>query len=169
MNEGKFSTNAQERYLEDYVEGAIHEFGPITITEDEIIQFGKKFDPQIFHTDPNRAKETVYGGLIASGWHTCALFMRLFVEHYLPGPASLGSPGVDELRWLKPVRSADQLILRITVHKVKPSRSKPDRGVLFSFCEMLNQKNEVVATMMAMNLIKYRDNRSCGRKHEAQD
>jgi acyl dehydratase len=169
MNEGKFSTNAQERYLEDYVEGAIHEFGPITITEDEIIQFGKKFDPQIFHTDPNRAKDTVYGGLIASGWHTCALFMRLFVEHYLPGPASLGSPGVDELRWLKPVRPTDQLILRITVHKVKPSRSKPDRGVLFSFCEMLNQKNEVMATMMAMNLIKYRDNRSCGRKHEAQD
>jgi len=168
MHEGNFSTNAQERYLEDYVEGAVHEFGPITITEDEIIQFGKKFDPQVFHTDPNRAKETVYGGLIASGWHTCALFMRLFVEHYLPGPASLGSPGVDELRWLKPVRPADQLILRVTVHKVKPSRSKPDRGVLFSFCEMLNQKNEVMATMMAMNLIKYRD-RACGKKHEARD
>ena len=168
MHEGNFSTNAQERYLEDYVEGAVHEFGPITITEDEIIQFGKKFDPQVFHTDPIRAKETVYGGLIASGWHTCSLFMRLFVEHYLPGPASLGSPGVDELRWLKPVRPADELILRITVHKVKPSRRKPDRGVLFSFCEMLNQKNEVVATMMAMNLIKYRY-RACGRKHEARD
>jgi acyl dehydratase len=76
---------------------------------------------------------TVYGGLIASGWHTCGLFMRLFVEYYLPGPASLGSPGVDELRWLKPVRPGDGLTLRITVHKVKSSRSKPDRGVLFSF------------------------------------
>lgn len=167
MNKGKFSTTTQERYLEDYVEGAVHKFGPITITEDEIIQFGKKFDPQVFHTDPNRAEETVYGGLIASGWHTCGLFMRLFVEHYLPGPASLGSPCVDELRWLKPVRPADKLILRITVHKVKPSRSKPDRGVLFSFCEMLNQRNEVVATMMAMNLIKYRGRAAQGNtKHK---
>ncbi len=83
--------------------------------------------------------------------------MRLFVEHYLAGSASLGSPGVDELRWLKPVRPGDQLTLRITVHKVKPSRSKPDRGVLFSFCEMLNQVNEVVATMMALSLIRYRN------------
>jgi acyl dehydratase len=79
------------------------------------------------------------------------------VEHYLPGPASLGSPGVDELRWLKPVRPGDDLTLRITVDRVKPSRSKPDRGVLFSFCEMLNQECEVVATMMAMNLIRYRE------------
>ena len=157
MNKGNFSTTTQERYLEDYVEGTIHEFGPVTITEDEIVQFGKKFDPQLFHTDPEMAGQTVYGGLIASGWHTCSLFMRLFVENYLAGPASLGSPGVDELRWFKPVRPGDQLTLRITVHKVKPSLSKPDRGVLYSFCEMLNQKNEVVATMMALNLILFRD------------
>ena len=156
MRNGKFSTTTQDRYLEDFVEGAVHEVGPITITEDEIVQFGKQFDPQLFHTDPQGAKETVYGSLIASGWHTCSLFMRLFVEHYLPGPASLGSPGVDELRWLKPVRPGDELTLRITVHRVKPSRSKPDRGVLFSFCEMLNQAGEVVATMMAMNMIRYR-------------
>jgi acyl dehydratase len=83
--------------------------------------------------------------------------MRLFVEYYLAGPASLGSAGVDELRWLKPVRPGDQLTLRITVHKVRPSRSKPVRGVLFSFCEMFNQKREVVVSMMAMNLIKYRN------------
>ena len=157
LSKDQFSTTPEDRYLEDYVEGVVHEFGPIDITEDEIVQFGKQFDPQLFHTDPNGAKETVYGGLIASGWHTCSLFMRLFVEHYLPGPASMGSPGVDELRWLKPVRPGDKLTLRITVHKVKPSRSKSDRGVLFSFCEMLNQKIEVVATMMALNLIRYRD------------
>jgi acyl dehydratase len=156
MNSGKFSTGPHERYLEDYVVGAVHEFGPVGITRDEIVRFGRTFDPQLFHTDPVRAKETVYGGLIASGWHTCALFMRLFVEHYLPGDASLGSPGVDELRWLKPVRPGDELTLRITVKKIKPSRSKPDRGVLFSFCEMLNQTQAVVASMMAMNLIKYR-------------
>jgi acyl dehydratase len=159
MIEGSFATSPQERYLEDYAEGAVHEFGPVAITEDEILQFGKTFDPQLFHTDPIGAEKTVYGGLIASGWHTCSLFMRLFVEHYLPGRASLGSPGVDELRWLKPVRPGDELTLRITVHRVKPSRSKPDRGVLFSFCEMLNQQRDVVATMMAMNLIRYR---GCG-------
>jgi acyl dehydratase len=157
MSKGNFSAPPQERYLEDYVEGAVHEFGPVTITEDEIVRFGKQFDPQIFHIDPIGAKDTVYGGLIASGWHTCSLFMRLFVEHYLPDQASLGSPGVDELRWFKPVRPGDELTLRITVHKVKPSRSKPDRGVLFSFCEMLNRKREVAASMMAMNLIRYRD------------
>ena len=156
MTRSQFTTAPQDRYLEDYGEGDVYEFGPVSITEEAIVRFGRQFDPQLFHTDPQAARQTVYGGLIASGWHTCALFMHLFVEHYLPGPASLGSPGVDELRWLKPVRPGDQLRLRITVHRVKPSRSKPDRGVLFSFCEMLNQAEEVVATMMAMNLIRYR-------------
>ncbi|MGD8701274.1 MAG: MaoC family dehydratase [Desulfosarcina sp.] len=159
MNCSKFSTEPHERYLEDYVVGAVYAFGPVRITQEEIIRFGQAFDPQRFHTDPVGAEQSVYGGLIASGWHTCALFMRLFVEHYLPGDASLGSPGVDELRWLKPVRPGDELTLRITVKKVKPSRSKPDRGVLFSFCEMLNQTQMVVASMMAMNLIKYREPR----------
>ena len=168
MSKSNFSTTSQERYLEDYVLGTIHEFGPITITEDEIVQFGKKFDPQLFHTDPKGAQDTVYGGLIASGWHTCSLFMRLFVEYYLPGQASLGSPGVDELRWYKPVRPGAKLSLRITVHKVKPSSSKPDRGVLFSFCEMLNQENEVVAAMMALNLIRYRD-RGEGGSHQSSE
>jgi len=159
MRKTTFATSREERYLEDYVEGDVHEFGPVSVTEEEIMAFGGKFDPQVFHTDPVKAKETFYGGLIASGWHTSSLFMRLFVENYLAGKASLGSPGVDELRWLKPVRPGDSLILRITVHKVKPSTTKPDRGVLFSFCEMVNQKNEVVSTMMALNLVRYRDRR----------
>ncbi|MDX9788568.1 MAG: MaoC family dehydratase [Desulfobacterales bacterium] len=158
MSKSNFSTTRQERYLEDYVPGAIHEFGPITITEDEIIQFAKKFDPQVFHTDPIAAKETVYGGLIASGWHTCSLMARLIVAHYLPADqASLGGPGVDELRWHKPVRPGDQLSVRTTVHNVKPSSSKPDRGLLTYFCQMLNQKNEVVASMMALTFLRYRD------------
>ncbi len=143
-------------YKADSTISFLRKSNALSFTEDEIVQFGEKFDPQVFHTDPERAKETVYGGLIASGWHTCGIFMRLFVEYYLAGPASLGSPGADELRWLKPVRPGDEITLRITVQKVKPSRSKPDRGVLFSFCEMLNQKREVVATMMALNLIMYR-------------
>ena len=157
MKISTFNNTPQERYLEDFVDGSVYEFGPASITEEEIILFGKSFDPQVFHTDPEKAKETVYGGLIASGWHTCSLFMRLYVEYYLPGPASLGSPGVDEIRWLKPVRPGDKLTLRVTVHKVKPSRSKPDRGVLYSFCEMVNQENEVVVSMMGLNLIRYRN------------
>ena len=157
MSKTRFTTSPEDRYLEDYVEGDIHEFGPITITENDIVEFGRKFDPQVFHIDPVKAKQTVYRGLIASGWHTSSLFMRLFVENYLAGKASLGSPGVDELRWLKPVRPGDSLTLRITVHKVSPSTTKPDRGVLFSFCEMVNQEKEVVSTMMALNLIQYRD------------
>jgi acyl dehydratase len=92
--------------LEDFVEEAVYEFGPDTISE-EIIPFGKSFDPQISHTDPEKTKGTIYGGLIASAWHNCSLFMRLFVEHYLPGSASLGSPGVDEIRWLKPMLPED--------------------------------------------------------------
>ena len=136
MNEGRvvrlskntFSTMPQDRYLEDYIVGNIYEFGPVVIKEEEIIQFGIKFDPQLFHTDLDSAKESVYGGLIASGWHTCSLFMRLFVKYYLLGQASLGSPGVDELRWHRPVRPSDKISLRITVSKVKPSKSKPDRG-----------------------------------------
>jgi acyl dehydratase len=124
-----FTTSTEDRCLEDYVEGDIHEFGPINITENDIIEFGKKFDPQIFHTDPMKAKETAYKGLIASGWHTSSLFMRLFVENYLAGKASLGSPKVDELRWLKPVRPGDSLRLRITVHKVK----RPNEIVAFCF------------------------------------
>ena len=157
MTKGTFTNTTHERYLDDFEEGAVHEFGPVTITEEEIVEFGRKFDPQVFHTDPLAAREMAYGGLIASGWHTCSLFMRLFVENYLPGPASLGSPGVDEIRWLKPVRPGDVLMLRITVSQVKPSRSKPDRGVLYSFCEMLNQRQEVVVTMKALNLILYRN------------
>jgi len=156
MSPNGFSTSREERYLDDFVEGAVYEYGPISLTAEEIVQFGKRYDPQAFHTDPAAAEESVYGGLIASGWQTCALFMRLFVDNYLPGKASLGSPGVDELRWLKPVKPGDELRLRITVHQVRRSKSKPDRGVLYSFCEMLNQSDQVVCTMMALNLVSYR-------------
>jgi acyl dehydratase len=151
-----FSHSIEDRYLEDYLPGAVHEFGSIEVEEDEIIAFAQRFDPQPFHTDPEAAKQSVFGGLIASGWFTSSLMMRLFVDHYLSQVASLSSPGVDELRWLKPVRPGDALSLRITVMDVKRSRSKPDRGVLRSYIEVLNQRNEVVMTMKALNLLGYR-------------
>ena len=153
MNNSAFKVSIEDRYLEDYEPGSIHEFGTIAVEESEIITFGRRFDPQVFHTDPQEAKHTIYGGLIASGWHTSSLMMRLFVEHYLSANASLGSPGVDELRWKMPVRPGDALTLRVTVMETKRSRSKPDRGVLISFIEVLNQTNEVVMSMRAVNLL----------------
>jgi acyl dehydratase len=157
MSQGAFPTPPSDRYLDDYVKGAVYEFGEIEVKEAEIISFAKQFDPQLFHIDPEAAKETIHGGLIASGWHTAAMSMRLYVEHYLPGAASLGSPGLDELRWTKAVRPGDVLSLRVTVDDVRPSRSKPDRGVLFSSTQVLNQEGELVMSMKAINLVLYRE------------
>jgi len=153
MNRSTFSVPVEDRYFEDYEPGTVHEFGTIAVEEREIIEFGQRFDPQVFHTDPQAAKQTIYGGLIASGWLTASLMMRLFVDHYLSGIASLGSPGVDEMRWIKPVRPGDSLSLRVTVSQTKRSQSKPDRGVLFSFIEVLNQNHDVVMSMKAVNLL----------------
>lgn len=152
-----FATPVEDRYFEDYVPGTVYEFGSIAVEESEMIAFAGRFDPQLFHTDPVAAGKSVFGGLIASGWYTASLTMRLLVDHYISHVASLGSPGVDELRWLKPVRPGDSLLLRVTVADVTPSRSKPDRGMLQSYIEVLNQQGEVVMTMKAMNLLLYRE------------
>jgi acyl dehydratase len=154
-----FSHPSNDRYFEDYVEGEIHSFGDILVDGDEIISFGKRFDPQTFHVDPIKAKQSAFGGLIASGWHTAGLMMRLYFEHYLTHNASYGSPGLDELRWLKPVRSGDRLSLRVTVLKATPSRSKPDRGAVTAAIEVLNQTNDVVMTLKVVNIIGRRPTR----------
>ena len=111
----------------------MHDCGNLTIEADEMLAFAKRYDPQDFHADPEAAKQTPFGGLIASGWLTAGLMMRLYVEHYLTHVASLASPGLDELRWQKPVRAGDRLSVRVTVLKAVPSRSKPDRGAVTSF------------------------------------
>jgi len=153
MNCSAFDVPVGDRYLEDYQTGAVYEFGAIQVSEAEIIEFGKRFDPQALHISPQAASQSIYGGLIASGWHTAGIMMRLFVEHYLSSVASLGSPGVDELRWSLPVRPDDSLTLRVTVTETRRSTSKPDRGVLFSFIEVLNQNQQVVMSMKAVNLL----------------
>lgn len=157
MDMSTFTVPVDNRYLEDYEPGSVHEFGSVKVEEADIIEFAGRFDPQILHTSPQAAKNTIYGGLIASGWHTASLMMRMFVDHYLSSAASLGSPGVDELRWIRPVRPGDTLSLRVTVSETKRSRSKPDRGVLFSFIEVINQKHDVVMSMKAVNLLLYRE------------
>ncbi len=152
-----FKTTLQERYFEDYIPGDVHEFGNIRVEEAEMIEFAHRFDPQPIHTDTEAAGQSVFGGLIASGWFTASLMMRLFVDYYLSHVASLSSPGVDELRWLKPVRPNDVISVRITVSETRRSRSKPDRGIVHSYIEALNQNGEIVMTMMAMNLLGCRE------------
>ena len=153
MDSAGFETPVEDRYFEDYVTGSVHEFGTIKVEEKGIIAFAKQFDPQLFHTDPEAAKSTIYGGLIASGWHTASLMMRECVRHYLPRAASLGSPGIDELRWNLPVRPGDALGVRATVLRATRSRSKPDRGIVQSLFEVLNQKRDVVMSVKGVNFI----------------
>lgn len=155
-----FATTPDNRYFEDYVIGSVHEFGSIVVDGQEVIDFGKRFVPLSYHTDREAAKNSIYGGLIASGWHTAALMMRLYTDNYLSKVANLGSPGVDELRWDKPVFPGDQLSIRVTVLEARRSASKPDRGILRSFIEVLNQKREVVMSLKSVNFVRSRPNQS---------
>ncbi len=156
MNVVGFTVPIGDRYFEDYIEGAVLECGSISIEETEIIAFAKRYDPQSIHTDPQAAALGPFHGLIASGWHTVGLMTRLFVTHFLSAVASLGSPGVDEVRWFKPVRPGDHLRLRVSVLETKASRSKPDRGMVRSLLECFNQNGELVASFKATNLLSSR-------------
>jgi acyl dehydratase len=153
MTYSLFSVPIDERYFEDYIPGSVYEFGSITVDEEEIIEFARRYDPQVFHIDPEAARKTPFGGLIASGWHTAALVMRLLVDHYISRVACLGSPGADKLRWLKPVRPGDEISLRVTVLEATRSKSRPDRGTVRSFVEVMNRHREVVMSREAVNIM----------------
>lgn len=152
-----FNTPVQERYFEDYTPGSTYTYGSVTLTEEDILRFADEFDPQSIHTDPAAAAAGPFEGLIASGWHTAAVMMRLYADHYVSKVASLASPGVDELRWVQPVRPGDSLSIRTTIRAARLSRSKPDRGLVHTDIEVLNQRGEVVLTLTAMNLLRRRD------------
>lgn len=151
-----FAVPRHNRYFEDYVAGLVLEYGTISLTEAEIIDFATRFDPQYFQVDPQTAVNGPYGGLIASGWHTAAVMMRLVADHYLSTVASMGSPGIDEIRWILPVRSGDSLSIRISILESKRSTSKPDRGVVHASVEVQNQKHECVMRLRAMNIFRCR-------------
>lgn len=154
-----FSIPRDQRFFEDYLPGTVYRFdATVGVDEREIVAFARQFDPQSFHLDARAAEAGPFGGLIASGWHTAGLMMRLYAEHYLPGVASLGSPGVDELRWLRPVRPGDVLRLRATVLDARPSRSRPDRGLVRTRAELLDSKDEPVFTVIAINMLLRRNN-----------
>jgi acyl dehydratase len=147
----------EKRFLEDYIEGSTYEFGSVTVEESEIIEFARRFDPQPFHTDPSAALQTKFGGIVASGWHTAAMAMRVLVENYIPRGSAIGSPGVDQLRWHLPVRSGDTLSVRVTILETKPSLSKPDRGLLRTLVEVINQNREVVTSWRGMMIMLRKD------------
>jgi len=157
VSDADFETPIDRRYFEDYRVGAVHRYGAVTVDQAEVIAFATKFDPQSIHIDPEAAARGPFGGLIASGWHTTAMMMRLFADHYLSKVASLASPGVDEVRWTQPVRPGDTLSVRATVLEARRSRSKPDRGIIHTLFEVLNQRGEVVMSVKAMNMLKARE------------
>jgi acyl dehydratase len=145
------------RYFEDFAVGTVFDAGSVTISATEIVEFATRYDPQPFHIDAEAAQASIYGGLIASGWHTASMFTRMFVDHYLSHVASLASPGVDEVRWPVPVRPGDRLRMRATVLEARRSRSRPDRGIVHTRGELINQDEQVAFHQIAVNFLSCRD------------
>jgi len=148
-----FPTPPDQRFFEDYEAGRVYEFGAISVSEEEIIEFARRFDPQYFHIDPEKAAASRFGGIIASGWHTVGLAMRLYVDHYLSHVASLASPGCEEVRWPNPLRPGDTLRIRVTILETRPSRSKPDRGIVRARVEAINQRDEPALSMIVVSFL----------------
>jgi acyl dehydratase len=144
------------RFFEDFIVGDSIELGSRQVTERSVVEFARAYDPQPFHVDPERARSSIYGGLIASGWHTAGIYMRMLVDQLLRDTASLGSPGIDELRWYLPVRPGDTLRGRITVLEARVSQSKPDRGLLRTRGELFNQDDQRVMSLVAVNFFSRR-------------
>lgn len=144
-----------QQFFEHYPVGAVFDIGSFTVSEQEIIDFATLYDPQDMHVDRALAAKGPFGEVIASGWQTVSLMMRLFVANFLP-KNGLAAPGIDELRWPRPVRPGDTLRVRITIQEARVSRSKPDRGLVQGLVEVFNQNDEVVMTMRPMNLVRLR-------------
>lgn len=145
------------RYWEDFQVGEVEQIGERKVGRDEIIEFARQFDPQPFHVDEAAAEKSMYGGLIASGWHTCALVMRMMCDTYLLQSASVGSPGIDNLKWLKPVRPGDTIRARRTTLESRASKSRPDVGIVKNLWEVFNQQGEMVMSMEGYGMFRRRN------------
>jgi acyl dehydratase len=145
------------RYWEDFRVGEVEQIGGRKVERDEIIAFARQFDPQPFHIDEAAAAGSMYGGLIASGWHTCAMVMRMMCDAYLVQSASVGSPGIDNLKWLKPVRPGDSIRAQRTTLESRASKSRPEIGIVRNLWEVFNQEGELVMTMEGYGMFKRRD------------
>ena len=147
---------APRQFWEDFPVGDVRDFGGLPVTREAVLEFARQFDPQPFHVDEDAARESLFGGLCASGWHTCALAMKLTVENFLREAASMGSPGLESLRWLKPVFANDTLRLRQSVVESRALRSRPDVGLVRSRWEMFNQGGEKVMQMEGYGMFRRR-------------
>ena len=143
-------------YFDDFAVGDSLDLGSIDVSEADILRFAREFDPQPFHVDPEAAGQSIFGGLIASGWHTCALTMRLLVDGLLSKSASLGSPGIEQIRWVRPVRPGDTLSARIVVLGLRASQSRPERGTVKIRTEVTNQQGEEVMWMESFGMFERR-------------
>jgi acyl dehydratase len=144
------------RYWDDYEIGHKFDLGSTSFTADEIVDFARQYDPQSFHVDADAARQSMFGGLIASGWHVTAKLMRLFVDNYVDQRTALGSPGVDEVRWLKPVRPGDTLNAWVECAGKVPSKSRPEMGIVHEQWRATNQKGELVMTLKGTNMVRRR-------------
>jgi acyl dehydratase len=156
LTEHDFATPVDDRYYEDYAPGAVYEYGYLEVTEAEIVAFARAFDPQPIHIDPGFAASGPFGGLIASGWHTAGIFTRLYVAHFVSRPASLASPGVDELRWPVPLRPGDSVRIRTTISQARRSQSRPDRGIVTTHGQLINQHDQDVLRLDLVNIFACR-------------
>jgi len=140
-------------YFEDLSEGDTETFGSYEVTAEEILEFAEQYDPQWFHTDVTRAEaESIYGGLIASGWHTAAMTMRMIVDHHLHDAMALGALGIDELRWPNPVVPGETLSVETEVRETRRSESRPDRGIIRTHSRTVNGEGEPKLTMTSIVL-----------------
>ncbi len=143
-------------YFEDFAAGQEVAMGSRIVTEEEIIRFASAYDPQPFHLDEEAARQSIFGGVVASGWHTCSMIMRLVVDGMLNNSSSMGSPGVDQVRWILPVRGGDTLSVVVAVIDTVASTSKPDRGVVHTVWKASNQHGQLVATVTGMGMFRRR-------------
>jgi acyl dehydratase len=149
------SASVPKLYFEDFTPGRVFVHGPRRITRDEIVAFAAEFDPQPFHLDEEAARQTMLGGLSASGWHSCCLLMRMSAESFVLNSSSMGAPGVDEVRWLSPIRPGDDLTLRSTALETRVSKSRPDMGfvrIMFELSNGAGVKVMTLATSLMMGL-----------------
>ena len=153
-----FPGPGEDKYFEDYEAGRVYKLGSVRVELAEVIEFATRYDPQYFHLDESRAKESIYGGVIASGWHTASMMMRVFADNFLSDVSSMGSPGLDKLRWYHPVRPGDTLFVSAIVLETRLSKSKPDRGVMRTRTEVHNQRHELVLSSTAANFMRRRQN-----------
>ena len=144
-------------HYEDFEVGSVAEFGDRTVTQDEIIAFALKYDPQPMHTDPVAARESVFGGLVASGWHSCAILMRMMCEGWILKGASLGSPGIERCSWLVPVRPGDRLHVRRRIDSRRRSGKRPELGFVLMTAELVKADGTVALELISNGMYRVRD------------